>query len=65
MTSRYLKRRFSYTNLEIGQNGIGNRICKQQKLVAYYVKYKRKKKNFANENGKLYLFFLYLFFLLI
>ena len=47
MTRRYLKRRFSNTKLEIGQNGIGNRICKQQKRISFYVIYKRKKKYYT------------------
>jgi hypothetical protein len=28
--------------LEIGKNGIGNEICKQEKRVAYCVRYVRK-----------------------
>ena len=36
-------------------------MCKQQKLFVYYVKCKRKKNNFVNENGKLNLFFLIFF----
>ena len=60
--SRCLNRRFSNTKLEIGQNGIGNENSKRMERVAYYVRYKRRKENVVNENGKLNIFFYNLFF---
>jgi hypothetical protein len=44
--------------LEIGNNGTGKEICKQEKRVAHCVRCERKKKNFVNAKGKLKLFFL-------
>jgi hypothetical protein len=36
-----------------GRNEIWNDTCKQEEPIAYYVRYKGKNKNFANENDKI------------
>jgi hypothetical protein len=61
VTNRYLNRKSSNTKLEIGQNGIGNEIYKEQKRVAYYVNYKRKKKKVVNKNYQSNALFIYIY----